>query len=102
MNALAVPQVNIKGEAKAIGLVTTIAVVLVVAILSAGFVTPAAVVAGLGFIAVLERFQRLFRFFRRQRKFLACLCVVAGGLCAFAGFCWVVYLGTPLHTAGVP
>jgi len=95
VKALANPQVNVSAEARVIGIVAVVAALVVFGLLVIGLTTLGAIVAALGFLAVLERLYRLFGFFRRQGKFFVCFTVACIALCAFAAACWVVYLGTP-------
>lgn len=102
MNVLVVSQVNVPTEVRAIGIAALLAALLVLAFLAFGLTTLAAFTAALGLLAVLERVHRLFHFFLGQRKYLLCILVAGIAVCAFAAVCWVVYLGTPLHSYRVP
>jgi len=102
VKALTVPQVNVSAEAKIIIIVSVAAALVVLSFLATGLNTLAAIVSAFGFLATLERFHRLFGFFRMQRKFSACVAVVCIALFAFAAVCVVFYLGTPMHTNRAP
>ena len=90
-------EVNVSAETRVASLVATVTALLGFALVTIGLPRIAALVAALGFFAILERLHRLFVFFRRQRRYLACLTIACLTACAFAAACWPVYLASPLH-----
>ena len=101
MKAFAVPAVSVSAEARKIAVVAVaFAFVAAVAFLF-GLRTPAAILAAVGFAAVLERLHRLFHHFRRQGNLLALLCTVVIGLLALVAVGFVVLAATPPRLRGV-
>jgi len=102
MKAHAVSAVSIPAEARKIAIVAVaFAFVAAVAFLF-GLRTPAAILAAVGFAAVLERLHRLFHHFRRQGNLVALFCTVVIGLLALVAVGFVVLAAAPAHLHDVP
>ncbi|MCR6703014.1 MAG: hypothetical protein NVV68_18520 [Dokdonella sp.] len=96
MKNMETQEVDVLGETRVTSIIATVTVLVVLTLVAIGLNQIAALVAGLGFFAILERLRRLFVLFRSQRRHFACLAIVSIAMCAFAAVCWTVYLGSPL------
>jgi uncharacterized membrane-anchored protein len=94
--------VDVSLETRLAGLIATAIAIATLVLITVGLNRVAAFVAGLGFLAIMERLHRLFFFFRGQRKLAACIVVACTAVCAFAAVCVVVYLVSPLHAHRAP
>ncbi|HUD41161.1 MAG TPA: hypothetical protein VMR06_04105 [Dokdonella sp.] len=94
--------VDVSLEMRVTGFIATATALLALALVAVGLNQIAALVAGFGFLAILERLRQLFTFFRSQQRHVACVVIACVALCALAAVCWTSYLGSPLYSRRSP
>lgn len=97
MKNLETSEVSVSAETRVASLIATVTLFLGFALVTIGQSRIAALVTAIGFFAILERLRRLFVFFLRQRRYLACLSIACLIACTFAAVCWTAYLASPLY-----
>ncbi len=94
------PAVDALVETRRIAIVAALGTVVVSVAFLSGFRTPAALLAAIGFAAVLERLHRLFHRFRRQGHFAALFCTVVIGVLALGAVGAVLLAAVPAPPRG--
>ncbi|MBA8889899.1 putative PurR-regulated permease PerM [Dokdonella fugitiva] len=92
------PNVDALVEARRIAIVAALSTFVVSVAFLSGFRTPAALLAAIGFAAVLERLHRLFHRFRRQGRRAALFRVVVVGVLAAGAVGAVLLAAVPMHS----